>query len=242
MKNSIFYQLFQWSLNSNLMFAVRIKNRFLFYLKIWCKSVQSFCILSLSYPFFFFYIILIFVYQLTNRRITFYFTILYKLVCVWLNGSNNIYNVIVSYLNISDAWKRTVQFQDDKLPCLHIIDIRWSKLLMNLLLKTCINTVWTYFMQVTEEVSDDSELENRFRTECAIDTTVMDPNLRWRLDYLTARRHDDIPCNDSGYSTKMFSNSQGPSPSLSSKCDFCKITVIKITLFITKMNSYLSGV
>lgn len=74
-------------------------------------------------------------------------------------------------------------------------------------------------MQVTEEVSDDdSELENRFRTECAIDTTVMDPNLRWRLDYLTARRNDDIPCNDSGYSTKMFSNSQGPSPSLSSKC------------------------
>ncbi|XP_050060962.1 ankyrin repeat domain-containing protein 6-like isoform X2 [Aphis gossypii] len=72
--------------------------------------------------------------------------------------------------------------------------------------------------QVSEEVSDnDSELENRFRTECAIDTTVMDPNLRWRLDYLTARRHDDIPCNDSGYSTKMFSNSQGPSPSLSSK-------------------------
>lgn len=73
-------------------------------------------------------------------------------------------------------------------------------------------------MQVAEEVSDnDSELENRFRTECAIDTTVMDPNLRWRLDYLTAQRHDDIPCNDSGYSTKMFSNSQGPSPSLSSK-------------------------
>lgn len=76
---------------------------------------------------------------------------------------------------------------------------------------------------MTEEVSDnDSELENQFRTKCAIDTTTMDPNLRWRLDYLTARRQDDIPCNDSGYSTKMFSNSQGPSPSLSSKCSYYK--------------------
>jgi len=88
---------------------------------------------------------------------------------------------------------------------------------------------------VTEEVSDnDSELENQFRTECAIGTKAMDPNLRWRLDYLTTRRHDDIPCNDSGYSTKMFSNSQGPSPSLSSKYTFYKnnsfnIIIIQIT-------------
>ncbi|XP_022177262.1 ankyrin repeat domain-containing protein 6 [Myzus persicae] len=82
--------------------------------------------------------------------------------------------------------------------------------------------------QVAEEVSDnDSELENRFRTECAIDTTVMDPNLRWRLDYLTARRHDDIPCNDSGYSTKMFSNSQGPSPSLSNLMENGTVPIIE---------------
>lgn len=91
---------------------------------------------------------------------------------------------------------------------------------------------------MTEEVSDnDSELENRFRTECAIGTTVMDPNLRWRLDYLTARRHDDIPCNDSGYSTKMFSNSQGPSPSLSSKYNYYKITLVTfIIIRITYIN------
>lgn len=67
----------------------------------------------------------------------------------------------------------------------------------------------------------------------------MDPNLRWRLDYLTARRHDDIPCNDSGYSTKMFSNSQGPSPSLSSKYTYYKITTFTIIIIqITYVNMH----
>ncbi|XP_050532673.1 ankyrin repeat domain-containing protein 6-like isoform X2 [Daktulosphaira vitifoliae] len=84
--------------------------------------------------------------------------------------------------------------------------------------------------QVTEEgdcSDNDSVLEDRFRAQCTIDAAVMDPNLRWRLDYLTTRRHDDIPCNDSGYSTKMFSNSQGPSPSLSHLMENGTTTIIE---------------
>ncbi|XP_050437017.1 ankyrin repeat domain-containing protein 6-like [Adelges cooleyi] len=83
--------------------------------------------------------------------------------------------------------------------------------------------------RVTEEVDSDNDsvLEDRFRAQCTIDTTVMDPNLRWRLDYLTARRLDDIPCNDSGYSTKMFSNSQGPSPSLSHLMENGAVSIVE---------------
>lgn len=66
----------------------------------------------------------------------------------------------------------------------------------------------------------------QYYSSCSLDATIRNTNL-WknsRLDNDSCESSDeecekatDIPCNDSGYSTKMCSNSQGPSPSLSGK-------------------------